>query len=450
MSTTIDGIVSGLDTTKIIDAIIAAQAVPKDLLEQKVEDDGDRLDKLSGVKNRLSTLSGLLSAFNSDSEFGIRTATAADGNTQFSTSISTAAAAGTWSVQVTSLAKVETDASQGFADKSSDGVLNVGTYTVNVGGTSYNFTTDAGTSSMEDWVSKFNSSVTGAKASILNVGGANPYKIVLTGTDTGASKSISVTESVGTGGVTPTWTTTQPASDAQISVNGVSISSASNTVSDAIAGVTFTLKATGASATTLTIGQDNAAIAAKMKAIVTAYNDVMTYYSTNTVYNKEEDLIGALFGESSSRRVISGIGDFISDSYSVGGAFSALSQIGVSTNRDGTLTFDEDEFKEKLDSNYSDVSKLFTSSSGPIQALQKQIDDYYIDSDTGVLTSAADSLEESIKDNEERIEKMQERLDTYEAMLRTQFTALEKTLASIRSSQDALTSAFAGLTSSSS
>ena len=129
----------------------------------------------------------------------------------------------------------------------------------------------------------------------------------------------------------------------------------------------------------------------------------------------------------------------ISNNYSgLSGSLEALSQIGVKTERDGKISFDKTKFKEVLTDNYDDVLELVTSDDGPFGKMRDQIDDLYVDSESGILSTRSSSLESSIKSTEDNIADFENYLSDYEARLRKQFTNMELTLGKLQSTQGSL------------
>jgi flagellar hook-associated protein 2 len=153
-------------------------------------------------------------------------------------------------------------------------------------------------------------------------------------------------------------------------------------------------------------------------------------------------------GESGASRAVDGLGQVISGNYSLTGDLEALSQIGVKTERDGSLSFDKDKFKTILNSNYDDVIELITSDDGPMGKMKSQIDDLYVDSESGVLSTRKESLESSITATEDDIADFETYLSDYEQRLRTKFTNMELTLGRLQSTQGSLSALMAGLYSS--
>ncbi|WVV49048.1 flagellar filament capping protein FliD [Pseudomonas sp. NA13] len=150
----------------------------------------------------------------------------------------------------------------------------------------------------------------------------------MTVTYTGTDSTDQASSLFGYDGTTGNMTETVEALDAELTINGIAISSQSNTVEDALQGVTLSLSATGSSQT-LTIAQDTDAILDAITAFVDAYNDYVTTVDELTSYDADTDTAGELLGDSTTRRISS---ELSSDLYSAigSGTYSYLSQLGIS------------------------------------------------------------------------------------------------------------------------
>jgi flagellar hook-associated protein 2 len=422
----VDGIVSGFDTTALIEGLATAYSVPLQFMEGDLEDEKATLEKVSGLSNRLEDLSEAIGKLQGDD--GLVAYTASSSNeSAFTASASAGAAPGSYTIDVQSLASNETEVSQGFADKDAFD-LGSGTFSVTYGGVTTDVTLTAGVDNSLQGLADALNKVDGISAYVIDTrDGASPYKLVIQGDDTGADNTITLDASGLTGGtLTPTFTEQVSAADAHVVVNNVDVYSASNKMTT-IPGVTLDLKSSGEGPTKLDVGLDQEAMKANVQAFVDAYNDIQSYYDANTSYDADEGIAGALVGDSTARRVMETLGRQLSSSVDTGDGnpFTALSQIGISTNRDGTLSLDEDKLAAVLESDLENVRSMFSAETGAIGTLKTTIDDVFVDPDNGTLSSRKDSLNESIEELEVRIERQQVRLEDYTAFLREKFTAME-------------------------
>ncbi len=449
MGTSIDGIVSGLDTTALIDGILGAAAVPLTVMEDQLTELEDRLEAVSGIKNRLDDLATAIEELDEVSEFASFSAGLSEEG-YLTVSTDSAVNPGSYEIEILSLSDNEVEVSQSYADKDTTGVVSEGTLNITYGTTTTAITIDSTNSSLEGVASAINDADLGVTAYVINNGdSANPYQLVIQGDDTGSANTITLDTSGLAGGTTPSFTQTSTATDAQIVVNGVSVTGSSDTFADVVPGLTIEADAVTVDPVTVSVSTDEDALVEKVQGFVDAYNAVIDYYNTNTAYSPDDGIRGGLVGESSVRSVINDLGTLVSSEYSgVSGAYTALSMVGIATESDGKLTLDTEALTTAIQDDYDAVEALFTteddstSTYGPMATIRNTINDLYLDSDTGILTSRTDSLEESISDQEDRIADFEDYLASYEERLRDQFTNMEVVLADLYASQDYLTALF--------
>jgi flagellar hook-associated protein 2 len=287
-------------------------------------------------------------------------------------------------------------------------------------------------------------------AYIMDTGAATGrYRIALSGEDTGASYDITIDAS----GLSsdPAFTANVSAQDAEIEVNGIAITHADNDIEDVVEGVTFhALEEQDASddPISVTVARDLDGMVEKINTFVTAYNNVISYIRTQTVYNEDENLKGAFIGESTHRSVQQKLQTVLSDEYSVSTVITALSQMGFSTAQDGDLEIDEDELRDALSDNFDAAVSMFTDADGVNLALQDAID-VLTDEDDGTVTARIDGLDDAIDDQAERLERFDDRLDAYEERLKRQFTAMELAMARFQSAGQSLLALMPSTSSSS-
>jgi flagellar hook-associated protein 2 len=228
---------------------------------------------------------------------------------------------------------------------------------------------------------------------------------------------------------------TVEAASAELTINGVAVTSETNTVTDAVPGMTITITGTTDDAIAVDVSSDPEAIEEKVQAFVDAYNDVVNFISTNSIYDTEEGIRGAVVGESGVRRVSSGMASIITAEYSdLGQDYDSMGLIGIETTSSGTLEIDSDTFQEMLLSEPDQVSDLFTSEDGFISALKEQLD-VYTDSTDGSLEVRKESIEDRITSLNEDVEMLQDRMDRLESRLRSQFTNLEVNMGELQGAQ---------------
>ena len=156
----------------------------------------------------------------------------------------------------------------------------------------------------------------------------------------------------------------QAGTDAEITVDGVTVYPTSNAVDDVITGVTLNLKKIASDTTvTLTVGRDYDGVKEKIQELVTAYNEVMSAITEQLSYDVEnEEPGGPLFGDSSLRSLKSNLTDIILNKVAgLDDDFSTPGLVGVSLGTDGQLAIDDTTLQGYLETNFDDVKRLFVA-----------------------------------------------------------------------------------------
>ena len=436
----VDGIVSGIDTTGLITAIVGASAGTKYVLMDQLDAYEAKADKVAGIKNRLDDLVTVINDIDEADEFPAFTSVASPGagdENAVSATVAEGAVPGTYAISVTALAQSESEVSDGFADFDTTAIVSSGTYNIVFGGTSSTITIDADSYTLEGLSTQIDA-VDGLTSYILDTGStSDPYKLVVMGEDTGASKTIDLS-SLGI-----TFTETISAQDAEIEINGVTIYSDKNSVDSAVPGMAIDIAAVTTAAVSVTVSRDDDAMSQKMQDFVDGYNTVFNYYKTNTLYDSEKEIKGALVADSTIRGIMEGLSSMVGAQYDLGFGFESLGQLGISTSQDGTLSYDSATFKDLLDTDYANVVTFLTDASGPLNTIKDRIEDVYVDPYEGTIKTRTDSLEDTIDGLEDSIAEFEARMEDYEARLRSQFNSMEVVLGELYSTQSYLSALFA-------
>ncbi len=440
------GLSSGIDYDQLITNLMNIQRQPLYRLQNRQADYNDKISVYTELSSKLSAFKSAADTLKTESGFYVKTSSVSD-STVLDATVSNSAATGNYSITVTSLASEEKEVHSGLASSTTvvndSGADQYFQYTY--AGTQRTITVADGTTleGLRDLINN-DTGNPGVTATILNDGSS--YRLVLSGDDTGSSNTITIDSGTTIDGVNTTadftstsFTETKTAADASFSVDGVSMTRSSNTVSDAITGVTFTLKTSGSA--TLTVTNDSDTISQNIQAFVDAYNEIVSYVTGNSSYDATSHSGDPLFGESTSRSIVNRLRNIMVSSVSgLPEDLKTLSQIGVSTNRDGTITLDTSTLNEKLSSALGDVENLFTDST---EGIAVQVYDYIddaTDSVDGILTIRIDGLESLVGDIADDITDLEAKLSRTEESLRRQFSALEALLSGLTSQGAFLTS----------
>jgi len=442
------GLSSGIDYNELISNLMELERQPLYRLQDRQSDYNDKISIYNELSSKLSTLKSAADTLRTTSGFYAKSVSVED-ETVLEASVTSTATTGNYVVAPHSsetsivLASEEKEVHSGVTSSSTvinnSGADKVFQYTY--AGTQRTLTVSDGTTleELRDLIND-DSGNPGVTATI-TYDGSN-YRLVLTGDDTGSSNTITIDSGTtldGTGGTvdftSSAFTETKSAQDAKLSIDGIDITSSSNTISGVIPGVTLTLKESTSSSITVSVTNDISTIRSNIEAFVNAYNDVVTYVSANSTYDTDTHTGGALFGESTPRIILSRLRSILTGRVSGQPEdMRVLSQLGISTDyTTGTLSISTSTLETKLSEDLDDVAGLFTDSS---EGIATQIYDYLddvTDSYDGTIAIRIDGLEDLVEDLQAEISEMEDQLDRTEQNLRLQFANLEALLSALTS-----------------
>lgn len=441
MGSAVDGIVSGLDTTSIISALVSASGAGRTRMKQQLADVELKRDHWTTMQDHLTALQSAITSINESTEFKKMSATSSD-TARVTTEVTGTALAGTYAVNVSQLASAQTSkTSESFADGTST-FITAGSpelyVSINGGAATTISLTD---NTLDGAISALNDANLGVQAYKVQQADGT-YLMMVTGEDTGADYDFSITNN-DTDGTPLTFTTLTTAKDTLATINGVSVASNSNIIADVIPGVTLTIfddTDTDGDGTSddipIVVGTDLSGIKDNIKNFVDKYNTVLSYISYEVKYNDTSKESGPLAGDNLLRQIQRTLQDKLRASYTSNADIDALSAVGITTLKDGTLEIDDTDLSTALNDHFSQVIGFFTDSDGLFNALTNDDEtgslDYMLDSTDGTLAAKFDSLDEQIDTYNESIEKEDDRLASLEARLRAQFTAMEVALGKLK------------------
>ncbi len=453
------GLGNGLDFGQVVDQLVKVQRLPIENLQTKKGALQTKLTDYGAVGTKLLALQSATDALRLPTLFD-RTAADVSDKAVLGVSASSTAAAGTYQVRVTQLA-----AAHQLASKSTKAVATVTTDIVSGEDATFSFRVGTGdvqtvtldeAATLEDLRDRINDLGAGATATIINTGTstAPAYRLLLTASSTGADQAMTILadstdldflNGSGTGGAD----TLQAAQDA-IMVLGdplhtqLTIQRSSNTITDAIPGVTVNLKQNTAVGefVTVTVSTDTGQVKDNIKKLVTAYNDLVKFINERNTFNSETKKGGPFFAESTVRTVAATLRSALSNQVSGLSVYVSVGEIGFKTERDGTITLDESKLDAALSGNYAAVKSLFVNQptvTGVAQRLTQAIDSLD-DVESGAVTARKDGLTTQIRRLSDDIQRKEDALSAYEARLRVQFAALDGLLRQLQSQGDYLRS----------
>ena len=419
------GLASGLDTGTIISQLLAVRSQPMYRLQAQNNFYESQQKSVDILKGYCSELLATVQDLDSGSDFGAFTASSAN-ESMFTATASSSAATGSHDITVNALASAQKSISQGFDSLST--LIGTGTVEIVIDGVSTDITIDSENNTLDGLRNAINTSGLAVHASIIYDGNeTGGYHLVLTSSETGTDNAFTVLPSL-SGGTAPVFSTIETASNAEVIIDTVTVSSQTNSVTDALTGISLNLHSTDpGQSNELTVATDGEAIAEKIQSFVDAYNLLYGYM-------EDQKLEGADLRGNSILRSVSNRINMIMTSALPGMDISMLYQVGVKQGEDNLLEFDSSTFNEMLAEDYNGVQNLFVSNdenSGPVYLLGIALDDM-TDSIDGIFKISADSFDSRIERCESSILRYQDSLDSYEEMLAAKFNAMEQLVASFQ------------------
>lgn len=307
-------------------------------------------------------------------------------------------------------------------------------------------------------VEAINAANRGFKAQLVNDGSSSaPYKIIITGAN-GSTESFSISSTDTTGSFAASFAIPSgyAASDANFVVNGVSYSRKSNSITDVVPGVTFNLKGITASAVSVSLDRDTTDLKTKLTALVTAYNDFNDIVNQTTDPKSTLDTYGkTLVGDATVKMIRQQMRSLLfSPSSTPGKSVSSLSQIGYSLNEKGVLSLDAVKLDTVLQSNYDDVTRLFTGGYNKLSTFSSLSAGIAGDAvkkltnllgPTGPLTTKTNNANKESDKYRVQLTALQVRMDALLARYQKQFASMDSLVGSVNSQKTSLKATFDGM-----
>ena len=322
-------------------------------------------------------------------------------------------------------------------------------FTVNTAKASKTITIDATNNSLTGLRDAINAANMGVSASIINDG--TNSRLSITSADTGARNALRITNddasldafTYNPKGAVSNLSQTVPAKDAVIKVDNVTITKQSNTITDAIQGVTLNLTKESAAgvSTKLTLTRDTASVQSAIQAFVKAFNDANKAIVDATAFNTATGKGAVLNGDSTARSIQTQVrGIFSAAVPGAPAGSSVLSDVGITFQKDGTLGIDSEKLTAALNSTTKDLGALFASNgTNKGYAYQMEVLVGKITSPVGLMAEHTKGFDASVKNIGKQRTTLNTRLDAIEKRYRAQFTALDTAIAGMQKTSAFLT-----------
>lgn len=458
----ITGIGSGIDIDSMVGALVAAEKAPKQAQLARLEK--ATTSKISGLGQFSSGLNSFQTALKSLNDISLfEKRSASSSNTALVTAAaSKTAQAGNYSLKVEALASGSKSASKSLAGDFS--TSSAGMLTVKLGADDPGIKVDIAQGlSLSQVRDALNVQLKGSGISANMV--TNPEdgktRLIMTSTNTGAGKDVRIEASVGLEDLAidgsllsqgdPDYATQsgvlEASGNAKFSIDGLALQSASNTIESAIPEVTFKLVAADKDKTvTVKVAQDQSGVTSNIKKFVEAYNSLISTTKALTsvvaVGEGKEPVTGALVGDASVRGLLSNIRNQLASPMEQDG-LRTLTDLGITTQKDGTLAIDDAKLSAGLSENFDAVGTLFTGESGLMNRLSNQVNGY-VGSD-GILDQRISGLQKTINSVDGQREALNLRIEKLQTRLYSQFNAMDSLVAQLTQTSSWLTSSLDNL-----
>ncbi len=467
------GLSTGIDTEALIAATLEQESAPLTRLQTKLETNTERSTLLGSISSKLTTLSARMNDLLSVSFENMKVSSSDEKGTYATATASSSTTLGSYEIQVGQLATKAKHAI-GYADLTSS--VGTGEYAIkSVDGETHTFTLDASNDNLAGLRDAINDSDAGVEATIIDTGksGSARYQLVLTSEDTGVAEDgrdaftiaqVSGSNSLGiasdgvldsegnlVSGGTDSATAAQ---NAIFWLNGIEIERSTNTVTDAVEGMTIQLRSGGqdlsSTPTTLTVETDVEGITEALQDVVDAFNEVWTLYTDNAQYgsttssdsdsedNDELPASGALANDSSIRLMLTEVRSTLISigSGGSGDGYTSSAQFGLKTNRDGTISLDASALEEALESDPSSVADVCYGMNTALQSLVTEI----TSPGSGSIALIRQQIETQNDSLTRRIDTAEARLERRETILRAQYATMEAQVSQLNAVSSSLSS----------
>jgi len=427
------GLGQGIDVQQFVQYAVANQQATITNLQNQQSTLASQNSEISTIQSELTALDNAANALSDPlGAFNAESATSSNPSILSATADGTATA-GTHTISITNLATTSSYYTDAVASGST--ALATGdTIGISVGGNSVaNITIDSTDNTLSSLAAAINNAQTAVQATVIN--DANGARLALVSNTSGAPGNISVTGTLHLASSNTAIHFNQAVQgiNASLSVDGVPVSSASNTVTGVIPGVTLNLAAPTTvngvdTPISLTVAPDTSQVTTAINNLVSAYNTVTNEINGQFAVSSDGTANGVLENDDTLRQVQSMLLSAISYSIPGNNGIVNLASIGVNMNDDGTLTVDNSALSSALSSNFSAVQNLMqNATTGFAQNLDSVIQTVN-DPSIGLLSLDAQGNTNTSNDLTDQINDLQASLTVQEQQLTTMYAQVNTTL----------------------
>ena len=453
---------SGINTTEVVNSLVEAERAPLQADLDRMKEKADLKISAYGVVK--SALNDLRSAFDKLNDVrDLKSFSVSNSKPDYlSFSAGAAVEAGSYDIAVTQLADRDSWVSGGFA--ASDTQINAGS------GITLTFTTSSGVKTVsvtgptpQAIVDEVNDAEQGYTAKLVDTGASsNPYVIVFEG-DTGADNAFTITATDSTTGDPATGfsiaSQVRTAADASLSLNGVAVTRATNTITDLVNGATIRLNQIFSGSAAINVTADTSQAKTALMDLVSTYNSAFELFrQLSSNETSDDELVGSLSTDTNFRSIMTSIRRVVTSESSTGtGSMTHLSSMGLSMTREGTLAIDETRLDSALSSSFDDLVTALTAgtndqtpfgdASRGIAGDASALIQNFLKS-TGSVSQSIVNAENRQSEYETRLAELEARMERVKERYVAQFSAMESIVSQMKSTGDYLTNQFKAMNAS--
>ncbi|MFK0314287.1 flagellar filament capping protein FliD [Pseudomonas sp. NPDC090233] len=451
---------TGLNITEMVEALVSADtAAKKAQITRQTSNNSAMISGVGSLRSALTAFQDAMKKLNDTSApaFNAYAAKSANDAVVKVTSGNTAVA-GNYDIVVNQLATGSKVASQQFAGGSTSAIT-AGELSVSQGGNTWKLDIAAGATleSVRDQINK-ELGVQGISANIVN--GEGGSRLVLSSTTTGAGSDLSLSgipelEIDGTTQMSGTGAgfITALAQDAELTIDGLKVTSAKNTIDNAISGMKLELtgvstKTNGVgSPTQVTVAADNEGLQKSIQSFVDAYNTLQKAITSLTTTSRDENdnlVLGPLTNDPTTRSLLGDVRKVLTE-VGAGDQLTSLSQLGINTTKDGTLEFNSTKFTTAMNDKKlgAEVQELFTGTNGIFERMNKAIDPY--NATDGSLATRKANLDKVAKNLADQQTALERRTESLTESLTKKYVAMDTAVAKLNAQANQIKAVFDAL-----
>ncbi len=454
------GIGSGLDINGIVSQLVAIEKQPLQNLQVKAQTIQTKLSTVGQIQSQVATLADAATKLASSSNWTGLTVSSSN-TSAITASVSTSAAATSFSVEVQTLAAARSAVTQTAVSSTTtfgtggslsiqlgsrapyvNGVRVPGAFAATAGVSAVNVTIDAA-DTLSSIATKINAANAGVTATVVHDGSGDRLLMRSNNTGIDADFQVATTGDPSLAGFAfdnaggPTGMVSaavQAPKDAEATINGVAVTSATNSLTDTVPGLTMQLTQVTTAPVTVKISKDVATVRANIQAFLKAYNAVNQTLTDATKYDAATKTAGPLQGDSTIVGLQNALRSLLGSS-SNGSTFQRLSDIGLQMQKDGSLTVNSTKFESAI-ADVSNLQAFFTADNGDTQtngfALKMKTFSQGLLAFDGQVTTKTSALKSASASNTKDQERITERAAAAEIRLKKQYSALDANLSSLQ------------------